>query len=138
MTGERPSAVTAILAVVLATVMGVFFTIGVIGDVDDLSMRTHPAMTPVSLVLDAACAVVSLFGAILLGLRKPVGRILVVAGAGLVLLNLVVLSVVSLARGGDLGVVAGSLAACLVPVFTVVTALRPATKDWLASPRTNS
>jgi hypothetical protein len=132
MTGERPSAVTAMLAVVLATVTGVFFTIGVIGDVGDLSMRTHPAMTPVSLVLDATCAVVSLFGAILLGLRKPVGRILVVSGAGLAMLDLVVLSVVSLARGMDFGVLAGSFAACLIPVFTVVAALRPATRDWLA------
>lgn len=138
MTGERPSAVTAMLAVVLATVMGVFFTIGVIGDVDDLSTRTHPAMTPVSLVLDSACAVVSLFGALMLGLRKSVGRILVVGGAGLVMLNLVVLSVVSLVRDGGLDVLAGSLAACLIPVFTVVATLRPATKDWLASPRSNS
>lgn len=138
MTGERPSAVAAMLAVVLATVMGVFFTIGVIGDVDDLSMRTYPAMTPVSLVLDATCAVVSLFGAVLLALRRPVGRILVIGGAGLVTLNLVVLSVASLARGTGLGVLAGSLAACLIPVFTVVAALRPATKDWLASRRSNS
>ena len=138
MTGDRPSAVAAMLAVVLAAVMGVFFAIGVIGDVGDLSKGTHPAMTQVSLVLDASCAVVSVIGAILLGLRQPVGRSVVVVGAGLVVLNLVVLSVVSLVQGRDVGVLAGSLAACLIPVFTVVAALRPTTKDWLASPRSNS
>ena len=136
MTGERPSAVTAMLTVVLAAVMGVFFTVGAIGDVDDLSMRTHPAMTPVSLVLDATCAAVCVSGAILLGLRRPVGRILVVIGAGSAVLDLVVLSVVSLAQGRGPGVLTGSLVVCLIPVCTVVTALRPATKRWLELKRT--
>ncbi|MBN6040687.1 hypothetical protein [Amycolatopsis sp. 195334CR] len=135
--GEQPSARTAMLAVVLAAVMGAFFTAGVLSGIDDLVVRAwlggSLALTLVWLFLDAVCAVGCLLGAVLLGTRKPVGRVLVVFGAAVVVLRLVLGSVVAVGQTGGAVVLLGAAVLGLVPVSTLVAVLRPATKAWLTS-----
>ncbi|MFD2468735.1 hypothetical protein [Amycolatopsis silviterrae] len=90
---------TAIVAATLASVIGLVATIGFV--VAFFRITTHPTsarMLSSSVVgaVDLAIAALAIAGAIGLFKRSPAGRICVLAGSGLAVLDIVVLMIVSL------------------------------------------
>ncbi|WP_158888626.1 hypothetical protein [Amycolatopsis anabasis] len=133
---RKPSGGTAITAGVLAVIVGLWHLVGLVRTV--VHLVGHRFFLPgliIPTVLSLVLAVLVLLGALLLFLRKPAGRFLVITGAALGILYGLVILVLDLtdARLGGLrfGMTLESLLAHLFEVAVLVLACLPPTGRWV-------
>jgi hypothetical protein len=137
---QKPGGGTAITAAVLAILGGIFALIGVVGSIVGMSaFHGVFVILIVSLIVDAALAVLLLYGAIALIMHKPLGRMLVIIGCSVTIAFDVISVILNAVGTASLGASSEFLGAgigvtivmLLPPIATLILAIVNPTKQWV-------